>query len=137
MPDYAIHDGEKVINIIHCNSKELSEQLTGLYAIEIDNGVPAIGWTLINDKWYPPKLFPSWIWNGNNWEPPTPSPKSDIYSFTWNEQLLKWDKKEMPQPFKSWIKNENGVWSPPIPYPEDGSIYSWDENKQQWIEVDI
>lgn len=53
MPDFAIHDGAVVHNVIVCESKELAEELTGMQAVETD-GVPWIGWTLIDGEWVAP-----------------------------------------------------------------------------------
>lgn len=53
MPDFAIHDGLTVHNVIVADSQEIAEEVTGLTALETE-GVPCIGWTLIDGVWTAP-----------------------------------------------------------------------------------
>ena len=135
MANYAISDGSRIINVIVADSKEIAEQATGMTAIETF-GEPWIDWTLEEEGWRPPKPYASWIWSGNNWSAPIPIPEDNMYTYTWNEELMNWEKHDAPRPFLSWTRNENGEWSPPIPYPEDDKIYSWNENIQQWVLIE-
>ena len=46
MPNYAIIENDKVINVIVADSKEVAEEVTGLVCIEYTEENPAgIGWT--------------------------------------------------------------------------------------------
>lgn len=53
MPNFAIHDQKVVSNVIVCESQELAEKITGLYALETD-GQPWIDWTYVDGVWVPP-----------------------------------------------------------------------------------
>lgn len=53
MPNFAIHDGSTVVNVIVADSKEIAEEVTGLSAVEAD-GEPWIGWTLVDGVWTAP-----------------------------------------------------------------------------------
>jgi len=53
MPKFAIHGGSHVENVIVADSQEIAEQVTGMFALETE-GVPWIGWTLVDDKWVAP-----------------------------------------------------------------------------------
>jgi len=45
--------------------------------------------TCILDKMFPPKPFPSWRWNGEDWE--APIPKKFDAPYQWNETNQKWE----------------------------------------------
>ncbi len=53
MPNFAIHDGSTVQNVIVADSQEIAEEVTGLYAVETE-GEPWVGWTLIDGVWTAP-----------------------------------------------------------------------------------
>jgi hypothetical protein len=127
MPNYAVHDGQTVVNVIIADSAEIAEELTGLTVVETQ-GEPWIGWTMENEGWQPPAPFPSWVWNGDEWEAPVQRPDGD---YTWDETTVAW--VPLPQPFPSWAWIDN-TWQPPIPYPSDGAPYYWDEQQGDWIE---
>lgn len=55
MPNYAIHDGATVHNVIVCDTQGLAEELTGMQAVETE-GVPWIGWTLVDGEWVDPNV---------------------------------------------------------------------------------
>lgn len=55
MPNFAIHDGTTVQNVIVADSQEIAEEVTGLQAFPApEDGVPWIGWTLIDGEWVEP-----------------------------------------------------------------------------------
>lgn len=54
MPDFAIHDGSTVVNVIVADSVEIAEQVTGMSAFQMVNGLPGIGWTLVDGVWIDP-----------------------------------------------------------------------------------
>jgi hypothetical protein len=45
--------------------------------------------TLKLAKMLPPKPYPSWTWNGEEWEAPVPKKYDQPYQ--WNETTLQWD----------------------------------------------
>lgn len=52
---------------------------------------PRIGWTWSEvDGYRPPSPFPSWIYNGETWEAPTPEPTKGG-PFQWNEETQTWE----------------------------------------------
>lgn len=53
MTNYAIHDGQTVVNVIVAESAEIAEEVTGMNAVATD-GVPWLGWTLIDGEWLAP-----------------------------------------------------------------------------------
>lgn len=60
MPNYAIHNGQVITNVIVADSKEIAEESSGLLAIET-NGQPWIGWVFDSNYgedggFVPPKL---------------------------------------------------------------------------------
>jgi hypothetical protein len=68
---------------------------------QTDNGTPFRGnyacigqkYDRINDVFYPPKIFPSWVMNETNWswQAPIPKPSStDTIDYVWNESTLSW-----------------------------------------------
>lgn len=93
MPNYAIHDGSRVINVIVAESAQIAEEATGLQAIETE-GTPWIDWTIIDGVWAPPQPFSSWTWNGLEWEAPVPQPGPAYY---WDEESSTWIKPEIPE----------------------------------------
>lgn len=53
MPNFAIHDGSTVQNVIVADSQEIAEEVTALSAIETD-GAPWLGWRLVAGEWTAP-----------------------------------------------------------------------------------
>ena len=88
MPNYALHDGVTVHNVIVADSSDAAQEVTGMSAIET-TGVPWIGWTLHGDEWRPPAPFPSWVWTDNAWIAPVPMP-SEPGMWVWDEDTLSW-----------------------------------------------
>lgn len=93
MPNYAIHDGGKVINVIVAESAQIAEEATGLQAIETE-GSPWIDWIIIDGQWAPPQPFSLWTWNGLEWEAPTPQPGPAYY---WDDETQNWIRPEIPE----------------------------------------
>lgn len=46
-----------------------------------------IGWTVEDDGLRPLPPYPSWTWDGSEWQPPTPKPDGD---FMWDEDEQDW-----------------------------------------------
>lgn len=98
MPNYAVHNGSTILNVIVAETLEIAESLTGLNAVLSVEGNPWIGWTLQDDGWRPPSPFPSWSWNGQEWEPPVPHPgnNDDSVVWVWNEDKQDWESYPRP-----------------------------------------
>ncbi len=73
MPNYAIHDGATVHNVIVCDTQALAEELTEMQAVET-TGVPWIGWTMEVEGWRAPQPGPEYVWDGTAWVVPEPEP---------------------------------------------------------------
>lgn len=58
MANFAIIDGDTVVNVIVADSQEIAEEVTGLSVVETE-GEPWIGWTLIDGGWVAPPLPPA------------------------------------------------------------------------------
>ena len=68
----------------------------------VNNEDVSIGWTLETDNlYYPPKPYPSWIWNSteNWWEAPVALPEDNMACTdehckcsVWNEATQTWDR---------------------------------------------
>ncbi len=66
MPNYAIHDGNVVVNVIVADTPTIAQQVTGLNAIET-TGTPWIGWTRHKDGWRPPAPSDGeWEWDNDS-----------------------------------------------------------------------
>jgi hypothetical protein len=94
VPNFAISDGSKIINVVVADSKEIVAEITGLQAFET-NGQPWIDWTMEEEGWRRPSPYPSWIWNNEEWEAPTPMPSKEGYWYSWNENSLSWDENKI------------------------------------------
>lgn len=97
MPNFAIHDGSRVVNVIVADDQETAESVTGMSAVET-TGNPWIGWTLDEAGWItdeePP--FASWTWDYEIGEyvPPVPNPGDDS---VWDEDSQSWIAPPEPE----------------------------------------
>lgn len=55
MPNFAIHDGNTVVNVVVADTQEIAESVTQMQAVETD-GVPWIGWTFEDGVWTAPPV---------------------------------------------------------------------------------
>lgn len=97
MPDFAVHDGSLVVNVIVADSQQIAEEVTGLSAIQTD-GAPWLGWTMEPEGWRPPAPFPSWSWTGSTWQAPVPYPTDAEHGATWDEDAQAWIEMPTPEP---------------------------------------
>lgn len=54
----------------------------------------SVHWERINGEWVPPRPYPSWSWDGDDWVAPVPKPTPG--EWTWNEETQEW--VEVPEP---------------------------------------
>lgn len=149
MPTYACHNGNVFLVTLNAATKTEAENITGLTAIKTVYKKPWAGWHVDGGAYKSPQPFPSWIWNGQNWQAPIEKPLEDGLFYYWFEPEQNWKIVEQDQPYPSWIVDEyNGNWIGPKPKPErcefienpDGSItavsiqenYIWDESIEDW-----
>jgi hypothetical protein len=90
MPNFAVHDGTTVQNVIVADSLEIAETITGLSAVET-TGAPWISWTLDEQGWVTddPAPFPSWEWDyeAARYVAPVPDPGDGS---VWDEESHSW-----------------------------------------------
>ena len=133
MNQYAIYDGQKIINVVIAENIEDVTSTTDMQVFECVNEVPWIGWENFNGTWRPPQPYPSWTWENNSWTPPIEKPQDNTHIWQWDEATLSWDRTPLPQPYPSWTLDNNEVWQPPIPEPQDDFyVYFWNEQEQNW-----
>lgn len=77
MPNYAVHDGRIITNVIVADAATIAELVTGLSAIETD-GVPWLNWELVNGTWVHPRPVDG-VWE-------------------WSQDLQDWVQQEVPTP---------------------------------------
>jgi hypothetical protein len=92
MPNFAIHDGSRVANVIVAEDQETAESVTGMSAVQT-SGEPWIGWTLESEGWRRPSPFPSWIWDESVQDYVAPTPDPDDGS-EWDEESQSWQPVE-------------------------------------------
>jgi hypothetical protein len=94
MPNFAVLDGESVINIIVADSKEIAESLTGKDCVEATSVKAQVGGTYSEGNFIEPKPYPSWVLDENyEWNPPVAPPVPDLENpkfYEWNENSLEW-----------------------------------------------
>jgi hypothetical protein len=96
--NFAVIDGENVLNTIVAESKEIAEEITGKTCIEYGLADSAeSGGTYVSGVFIPRKPYPSWILNQfNQWEAPVPHPtidSDDLITFIWDESSISWIEK--------------------------------------------
>ena len=87
-----------------------------------------------NDRFTPPKPFPSWVLNTdtNDWE----APVAPVPGYYWDEATTSWVQPTSPFPSWTWTDDE---WTPPTPNPGtlgEEPVYGWDEDTTSWVEIE-
>lgn len=131
---FAVYEKDVIINCVVAETKEDVEIATNMQAIESVDGKPGIGWEYTEEHgWRPPKPYPSWVWENNQWTAPTPITGSLNLMWEWDEDNLEWVGSPYPQPFPSWTLDDDFIWQPPVPYPNDKNDHVWDEDSLSWV----
>lgn len=92
MPQYAVYETDKIVNVIIAEDKASAEEFSEMNAIESIDGAPWIDWYLVDGFWVSPKPYPSWNLNDEyEWEAPTSKP-NDGALYLWDEESLSWIK---------------------------------------------
>lgn len=94
MANFAVLDGQNIINIIVAENKELAELVSGRTCIEYTTEPAEQGGTYDGTSFIKRKPFPSWVLNSDKqWEAPTPKPgDTPTEYYTWDEDSLSWIK---------------------------------------------
>jgi hypothetical protein len=94
MLNFAVIEGENILNTIVAESKEIAEQVTGKQCVEFTTELAEPGGTYVNEIFIPRKPFASWILNEENrWEAPIAYPEvdpNDHKHYTWDELTTSW-----------------------------------------------
>ena len=107
--DERIHRNDYPPRAVVYEYTDKSPIVTAPFELEADTRYTVIGWVEIPgkpriqeqveiDNMYPDKPFPSWQWNGTEWE--APKPKKFDAPYIWNESSQEWEIDEMT-PFVS------------------------------------
>jgi hypothetical protein len=95
MANYAVMDGNKVINTLVADSKEVAEEVSGNTCIEFTNtSLAFVGgiYDSTKQKFIKEKPSPSWVLNEDDeWVPPIPIPNNGKRNI-WNEETSSWDE---------------------------------------------
>jgi hypothetical protein len=94
MANFAVLDGENVLNTILADSKAIAEEVTGKTCVEFTTERAEAGGTYVGGVFIPRKPYPSWVLNGDNsWEAPVAAPEfnpENPVSYTWDESTTSW-----------------------------------------------
>ena len=99
MPNFAVIDGESVVNTIVVDSQAIAEEVTGKTCIEFTTENAEPGGTYSDGVFTKRKPYPSWVFdeNFNDWKPSVPFPGSQISEDgetlivpQWDEETLSW-----------------------------------------------
>lgn len=94
MANFAVLDGENVVNTILADSKAIAEEVTGKTCIEFTTERAEAGGTYVGGVFIPRKPYASWVLNADNeWEAPVAYPENDPenpVSYIWDESTLSW-----------------------------------------------
>ncbi len=94
MANFAVLDGENVLNTIVAESKAIAEEVTGKTCVEFTTERAEAGGTRVGGVFIPRKPYASWVLNADNtWEAPVAYPEFDEenpINYTWDEQTVSW-----------------------------------------------
>jgi hypothetical protein len=94
MANFAVLDGENVLNTIVAESKAIAEEVTGKTCVEFTTERAEAGGTYVGGVFIPRKPYASWVLNeSNEWEAPVAQPEFDPenpVSYTWDETTTSW-----------------------------------------------
>ncbi len=94
MANFAVLDGENVINTIVAESKAIAEEVTGKTCVEFTTDRAEVGGTYVGGVFISRKPYASWVLRADDsWEAPVAYPEFDPenpVSYTWNESTTSW-----------------------------------------------
>lgn len=95
MPNFAVLDGENVLNTIVAESKAIAEEVTGKTCVEFSaTDCAEAGGTRVGGVFISRKPYPSWVLNADNvWKAPVAQPEFDPENpvfYTWDETTTSW-----------------------------------------------
>ena len=94
MANFAVIEGNNVINTIIADSQAIAEEVTGAICVEYTTEPAQPGGTYVNGKFIRVQPFPSWISDGDSgWKAPVDEPIFDEKNpkfYTWDEATTSW-----------------------------------------------
>lgn len=109
MATYAVIENGVVINTVVADTKEIAELVTKkeCLLIEDENTLGRFFyWDDTHKKYIPPSPLPSWVYDGNNWNPPIPMPEKEGKYYTWDEPTVSWLEFDAPVVDESFFEDE-------------------------------
>jgi hypothetical protein len=90
MANFAVLDGQNIINIILADSKAIAEDVTGKTCIEFTDEYAEPGGTYQDGIFFKRKPYTSWILGSNGeWNAPIEMP-IDENGYVWDENTVSW-----------------------------------------------
>lgn len=91
MPNYAVIEGNFVINTIVAESLDAAENITGKTCVEYTTEPAEPGGSWNGTVFFPRKPFNSWDWDTDKleWVAPVPLPDQET-PYLWDEDTLSW-----------------------------------------------
>lgn len=89
MANFAVIDGDKVLNTIVADSKTIAEEVTGKTCIQFTNEPAEPNGFYIDGNFVQRKPFDSWVLNNYVWEAPVAKPE-DGKAYSWDETTTSW-----------------------------------------------
>lgn len=90
MANFAVIEGDNVLNTIVAESKAIAEEVTGKTCVLFTTECAEPGGTYVNGKFIHRKPHASWILDKDgNWQAPVEAPKDDK-SYVWDETTTSW-----------------------------------------------
>ena len=95
-----IRNNGVVVNAIlwadHTPDQLIADGITDFQEVTGLSPRPGIGWTWTEAEGFrPPSPYPSWLWNGVEWEAPVAQPEGN---YEWNEETQTWDEMPTEEP---------------------------------------
>lgn len=92
MGNFAMLNGDEVVNILVADSLEIAQSITGATCVECTGNSNAhVGGTYVDGEFRPVKPFPSWVYANGSWNAPVACP--DPETMVWDEDNLSWIPK--------------------------------------------
>lgn len=95
MPYAAKVENDVVTNVIVGDVDWASARLGGEW-MNVSHAV-SVGYLYADGEFRPPAPYPSWTWDGSDYQPPTPMPETDDeHTAVWDEDSGKWVVVPLP-----------------------------------------
>ena len=94
MPHAAKVENNIVVDVIVGTSGWATQRLGGVW-VDINEGEASVGYLVVDGGFREPSPFPSWTWDGTEYQPPVPMPEPvEGYYWSWDEDAQEWKPVE-------------------------------------------